>query len=87
MLAEGEVYVRELDPETSLWRLVIAQALEDACGRQQFTKSTDRFIRPTAISWFRDAGRDFRAVCILADLEPAVVQAAALRMIKKAEAA
>ena len=41
MRAEGEVYVRELDPETSLWRLVIAQALQDGNdGRETDTSAS-----------------------------------------------
>lgn len=89
MLAEDEVHAREVDPETRLWRLVISQALQDALGKQ----STDsyarrnRHLQPDAIRWFKDAGRDFRTVCTMADLEPAAVQSAALRMIEKAEAA
>ena len=68
--------------EQALWRAVINRALDDArgnCGGDTI-KNRDRF-RDEARSWFQTAGRDFRRVCDLADLNADWVRTRALQEI------
>ena len=70
--------------EVAMWRAVIHVALLDAIGAGPSTSSaTERTrARDEARSWFRRAGRDFRAVCDLALLEADVVREHALWLIE-----
>lgn len=72
--------------ERELWAAVISQALGDAIGDFRGTaqpKERAR-IQQEAIKWFRDNSRDFREVCILADVDPDAVRERALKLIEKA---
>ena len=77
--------------ELSLWRGVIAQALEDAGGSPGALNGwdwrrggADRLVA-AARRWFREDGDDFRLVCELAGLEPGPVRRLALSQIEAGE--
>ena len=55
----------------ALWRTVIVQAFRDALNRRSpLYQITLDYERRVAISWFLDCGRNFRAVCQWAQVDP-----------------
>lgn len=58
--------------ETALWRAVITQALLDAASSS--AKAEDRISKTRARNWLLNGGRDFDAVCMLAEMDPQYVR-------------
>lgn len=70
--------------ERELWAAVIFQALQDAIGVVSHVNPAQAGrCREEATTWFRDNSRDFRDVCLLADLDPDAVRERALKLIDK----
>ena len=69
---------RAVEPETHLWRAVVAQAFLDARA-VGLTKEQMVHV-PRARAWLLSAGRDLVDVCLLADLVPEQVVATARKM-------
>jgi hypothetical protein len=77
-----------------IWRAVVAQAFEDATARSgplgetatAVPRSTAKFhhekhvVTRQARDWLTGGGRDFCAVCLLADLDPDAVRERARRL-------
>ena len=79
---------RRATGETALWRAVVAQALHDAAPRRRPSRplSAERArARDAARRWLLEAGRDFRRVCDLADLDASAVRAEAVEAIRAAD--
>lgn len=59
------------EPEVALFRAALRQAAIDASFEPPPTGvTTTRRDHYSAISWFERAGRDYRFVCEMADLDP-----------------
>ena len=73
-------------PERRLMFAIIIAAINDALGCSPVNDRGQRDRESeTARRWFDEAGRDFREVCHLAELEPAKVRRAALAYIEAQE--
>lgn len=75
-----------IDPELSLWRSVIWQAVVDATAQYVRSATSNGAItkqqRDHARAWLVGDSADFRKVCDLAEMNPRVVQRGA-RMLKR----
>lgn len=76
---------RYTTPEKRLGMAIIINAIVEAMGHGAGNDSPSKRAdaRDTALQWFSDADEDFEAVCDMADLNPAAVQAAALSYISE----
>lgn len=72
--------------ERELWAAVILQAVNDATGNHRGTATPAEAgrLQEEAVAWFRSNSRDFRDVCMLADLDPDAVRERALKLIDNA---
>ncbi len=61
-----------MNPETTLWRAVIAQAFADAAGAVR--TGADRLARLEARDWLLKDNPGFRAICEAADVTPHTVR-------------
>jgi len=61
--------------EVALWRAVITQALMDAGSNS--AKKEMRYEKAQAIAWLAGNSKDFKQVCVMADMEPEYVRSKA----------
>lgn len=82
---ETETTQHAASPEQRMFRAVITEAVMDAIGKSRVSESTGPrdLARRQALSWFHDAGRDFQAVCELADLDPARTRSAVIDFLAR----
>ncbi|NBO18713.1 MAG: hypothetical protein EBV03_05680 [Proteobacteria bacterium] len=67
--------------EKAMWMAVITQAMMDALSRS--SKVDEQYHKHEAIRWLTGNGKDFKMVCILADVDPEYIRS----RVKKALAA
>lgn len=82
-LRRASTQAQTRNPELALWRSVISQALSDAVTKTKLPTLEQQ----RAQEWFERAGKDFKEVCHLAELEPDQVRSLAMRKIAEADAA
>jgi hypothetical protein len=74
--------VEQTTAERLLWCTVIYNALQEASGVVRGPKSTHDAVRAEATKWLTGNDPDFRAVCIMAGLEPDAVRNGAIGIIE-----
>lgn len=72
-------------PETSLWRAVLARAIKDAIGTDYCSERHRGISQKRANNWFYYADEDFKKVCEFAGLDPENVQFSVLDYLTKPE--
>jgi len=70
---------RHLEPEQELWIAVLARAIHDAFGSQ------DYFEASQAISWLKNYSKDFEDVCEYAGRNPKYVHEKLIKEVEKRE--
>ncbi|MDE2096391.1 MAG: hypothetical protein KGL39_04030 [Patescibacteria group bacterium] len=84
MTAEPQPTI-ERDNHRALWRSVILRACSDALGigtadgNRRYAET--KLVQARAQQWFREAGRDFRMVCEMAEMNDALVRKVMLKFI------
>jgi hypothetical protein len=84
----SDVRALAISPEQRLFVGVILNAVKEAAGNVSGMRQEVRAdqAQASALAWFREAGEDFEAVCVLAGLEPSNVRSGVLGYLERVKA-